>query len=339
MPTTFLNLTHHILAYDASEKGANDNPQRRLAHYVREFKNQSIKNVLSNQVVVPPSGSVSIYSGVQATSIAADTAFDVTLLSGSADAYRFRRSAGTQPALRAERSFLADATSEVTVTVNNNATATFASTGGTVLSMGAVAVGDVLRVSGVPTGDAAGPFNALNAGYWVVAAKTANSVACVRPDGASFSAAAEGPIVLGAGFASSFRIYSAAGVQVGYQVDITAGFSPVTRRTLTVSAVAPDFFEVSSPVALPLEAGVVPGAAGVTFYASAKHVVYIETDQAASIRLNGDTSDRCLMAPFLPGDPNQVAVFHKLGMTYSVTAVNRSASDPMSVYWFLAELA
>jgi len=337
MTTTLLNLIHHILAYDSSERGVNDNPQRRLAHYVREFKGQAIQNVISNQAVVPPSGSLAVYSGVQATSIDGTTAFNLTLPAGSASTYRFRRSAGTQPAFRSERALGADATSEITVTVNNNATAKFASSGGTLLSFASVVVGDVLRIAGVITGDPAGPFNTLNEGYWSVIAKDGTSVTCVRLDGAAFSGTPEGPIVLAAGFADLFRVYSAAGVQAGQKVYISAGFSSVTRKTFNVTAVAPDFFEVVSATPLPLESGIIPGAAGIAFYTAAKQVVYLEADQESVVRLNGDTSDSNLLSPFLPGDPNQVAVFHKLGLTYSLVIVNKSDKDPMNIYWFLAE--
>jgi len=336
MTTTLLNLLHSILAYDGSEGSTNNNPNRRLANWTREFRNVQVENAVSNQAVIQPGGSLAIYSGTQATSIDGTTAFAVSLLAGTASTYRFLSAAGTAPAFRAERALAAGATTPIVVTTNNNSTAKFASSGTGALSFAAVQIGDVLRIAGLSTGDAAGPFNTLNEGYWSVIGKDATSITCVRPDGAAFLAAAES-VVLGLGYASVFRAYSAAGVQVGSTVDVSAGFSAVTQKSYTVTAVAPDFFEVVSTTPIPLESGIMPDASGMVFYTSAKKVVYVEVDQEAVVRLNGDASNSNRLSPFLPGDPAQVAVFHKVGLAYSLTVVNRSTKDPMNVYWFLAQ--
>lgn len=333
---SILNLIIHFMAYDESE-GITDNPSRRIAHYTRDFRNKSILNPLSNKETIEPGGSLTVFSGVRSTSIDGTTEFDVSLLTGSTSLYRFQHSSGTAPVFRTERLLSGAADSEVTVTVNNNATAKFEATGGTVLDFSGAQVGDLLRIVGVGTGDPAGPFNPLNTGLWSVIAKTATSATCVRPLGASFQGVAESSIVLGASFATNFRVYSTAGVQVGDNVDLSAGFSSVTQGNYLVSAVGPDFFEISSSSPLPLESAIAPGIPGMSFYSAGKKIVYLEADQNAIVKLNGDSSNSTRMSPFLAGDPEEVAVFIKIGLAYSLEIENVSDKDPLNLYWFMAE--
>lgn len=331
-----LNFNIHILAYEP-DAGQSLNPLRRIADWTRQFSNLSVSKPKSERVCIEPGQTESIFSGVRSTSIDGTTAFDITLLSNQTSTYRFSYSAGTDPGFRTERVLSTDATSEIDVSINNNATAVFTASGGTLADFSGVLVGDILRIYGVTTGDTDGPFNDLNEGYWQVIAATASTVTCVRLPGEGFSGAAESGIVLGASFASNFRIYSAAGVQIGDRVEISAGFSAVTQKTFTVSQVGPDFFEVVSSEALPLETGIVPGAAGMIFYTDSKRLVYLEADQEAVVRINGMSGNEIRLSPFIVGDEEKVATYQQTGVIYSLDVVNRSETNPLNLYFFFAE--
>lgn len=331
-----LNLNTHILAYDPVN-GETNNPERRISDWTRKFANISVSKPKSDSVSVDPSATKTIFSGVRSTSIDGTTAFDVTLLSNKPSTYRFSRTAGTSPNFRTPRSIGTDATSQITVATNNNATVTFTASGGTLADFSAVVVGDTLRISGVTTGDANGPFNDLNEGLWTVLAKTGTTLTCRRPPNVGFSGADEIGIILGASFDSNFIVYSAAGVQEGDSVEISAGFSSVTRKSFIVSAVAPLFFEVVSSDALPLEAGIIPTASGMVFYTDAKRIIYVEADQEALIRVNGMSGDQVRLSPFLAADSAKVAAYMQIGNIYSLDIVNKSDSTQMNVFFFMAE--
>lgn len=331
-----LNLITHILAYDDTEAGTTNNPRRRIADWSRLFSNLSISKPKSNVFSVEPGQTLDLFSGVRATSIDGTTAFDVSLLPTGSSVYRFTRSAGTNPNFRTPRTLGADATSQITVTINNNATAQFMASGGTLVNFSPVQVGDILRIAGITTGDAAGPFAALNEGYWVVLTVTALSVTCRRLAGASFLGAAE-TVTLGASFATNFIAYSAAGVQLGDRMEITAGFSPVTQKTFTVSQAAPLFIEIVSAEPLPLENLVIPGISGMVFYTSAKRLVYLEVDQEAVIRVNGYTGNATRLSPFLAADPSLVASYQQVGNVYQLTIVNKSETATLNGFFFFAE--
>ncbi|MHA1860985.1 MAG: hypothetical protein ACTSVM_01635 [Candidatus Ranarchaeia archaeon] len=330
-----LNLITNLLAYDPIN-GETNNPQQRIADWKRQFLNLPISNPKSDNVSIEPSETRSIFSGIRTTSLDGTTAFDVSLLANQTSTYRFAHSAGTAPGFRTARALSTDATSEITVTVNNNATAELEATGGTIASFAAVTVGDVLRISGATTGDVDGPFNDLNEGYWTVLSATATKLTCKRPLAEGFSGSAESSILLGADFATNFIVYSANGVQVGDSVEISAGFSSVTQKTFVVSQVTPLFFEVVSVEPLPLETAIVPGVAGMVFYTEAKRVIYLETDRNAEVRLNGASGSEVRMSPFISGDETKVAVYLQVGLVYSLEVVNRSDTAPMNVYFFFA---
>ena len=331
-----LNLAHHILAYDPVS-GETNNPLKRFTDWTRRYNNLQVNKPQSDNICVAPGATKSLFSGVVATSIDGTTAFSIALLSGSSTSYRMTSTAGTSPNFRTARSIASDATSQISVTVNNNATATFTASGGTIADFSVVQVGDILRISGTSTGDSNGPFNDLNEGYWVVLAKTATTLTCKRQAGVDFSAAAESGIVLGASFATNFIVYSAAGVQIGNKVQISFGFSSVTQQTFTVTQVAPLFIEFVSTSSLPLETGIIPTATGMIFYSSLKRIVYIEADQECVIRVNGMTGNELRLSPFVAGDSDQVAVFHQIGSAYSLDIVNKSEINTLNVFYFIAE--
>ena len=330
-----LNLNTLLLTYDDSDVGTTNNPLRRLSDWTRRFSNVVVSRAKSSSFVIDPGQSLTLFSGVRSTSVDGTTAFTLSLLSATTSTYRFTNSAGTLPAFRTARSLSTSALSSIAVAINNNAVATFTvSVAGT---FSAVQVGDILRIAGVATGDAAGPFVAANEGYWVVLAATASVLTCRRLSGEAFQGSAE-TVILGATFASLFTIYSSAGVQIGDKVEISAGFSAVTQRTFTVSQVAPTFFEVVSADPLPLETGIIPGVAGMAFYTAAKKVVYCEVDQEAVVRPNGYTGDLIRLSPFTPGDSSLVASYQQIGNIFSLTIVNKSDVNALNLFCFYSRI-
>lgn len=331
-----LNLNISILSYDDTDAGTTNNPLRRAADWVRRFSNVSVSKPRSQIVTLEPAESLSLFSGVRSTAIDGTTKFDLGLLSVSTCTYRLAWSAGTPPAFRTPRVLSGDATSEVTVSVNNNATATFTASDGTLLDFTGVQVGDIVRIGGVTTGDPAGPFSLNNEGYWVVLGIGASSLTCRRLPAAAFLASAE-TVVLGAGFASVLKVYSSTGVQIGDKLEVRAGFSVVTHRTYVVSQVTDSFVEFVSTVPLPLEDSVVVGVSGLVFYTSSKRVCYLESDQELVIRPNGLTSNELVISPFEVGDPDRVAVWQQIGNIYDLTIVNRSGTDRAEIFVFSCE--
>ena len=331
-----LNLFTHILAYDPSDVGVSNNPDRRAADWSRKFNNILISKPKSNVFTIEPGQSLSLFSGLRSTSIDGTTVFSVSLLPNGTSTYRFLATTGTLPAFRTARVIASDATSIITVALNNNVTATFTASGGTIASFATVQVGDIVRVGGVSLGDAAGPFVSANEGYWVVLAASATILTCKRLANAPFFGTAE-VVVLGASFATNFIVYSAAGVQIGDKVDISSGFSPVTQKTFVVSQVAPLFVEVVSTDPIPLETGIQPTATGMVFYTASKKVVYVEVDTEALVQVNGYTGSAVRLSPFMASDPSLVASYQQVGNVWSLTIVNKSTTATLNGWHFLAE--
>jgi hypothetical protein len=126
---------------------------------------------------------------------------------------------------------------------------------------------------------------------------------------------------------TQLRAYSAAGVQVGDSVSVSAGFAVATQKTYELVAVTDTFFEVLSSLPLPPETSVAPGAAGMIFYQNAKNFLYLEADQECIVRLNGSTDSTQRVAPVVAGDADRPGMYFKNGPTWSLTVVNASSTS------------
>jgi hypothetical protein len=163
------------------------------------------------------------------------------------------------------------------------------------LSGGSVATQLSLISGGVVVGDyvnIGNDFNILNQGPFQIIALTATSFSVVNAAGVI-----EGPVVLGADFATQLDIYSAAGVQIGDSLDITGGFSPVTQGSYIVTAVTNDYVQFSSTAILPTEGPITTEA--IAFYFIAKSLIYIEADQNCGVTINGTLTNN--IVPISPG--------------------------------------
>jgi hypothetical protein len=317
----------HLIYGDT--QAVTSNPKRVYVDWSRHHNSVQVNRPESKSFQVEPGQSLTLFSGTRSTSIDGTTTFGLTLNPALASVYRLTATGGTAPAFRTARSFTPSGVA-LTLAVNNNATLE--------LSMGSgnfnAQVGDIVFVPGTTTGDTASPFSPLNVGLWVVVSATATKLTLVRPVGTDFQGAAE---VVTPDSNSQLLIYSAAGVQVGDNVEISGGFSSVTQQAFVVSAVTPTWVEFTSTQALPLETGVLPGSSGMTFYTSVKRFVRVEVDQDAVVRFNGDTGNTNRLSPHVAGDADRMAHLEKWGPCWQLVVVNRSTTASMVVNSISAE--
>lgn len=314
-----LNLQINTLAY--KDARPSNNPSIRAFDYSFKLLGLTVERARSEDFIIAPGETRTIFDGTRTTSMDNTTAFDVSQLDPSVNTYRFSHSGGTAPAFRTDRVPAIDNTSTFGVTVNGPLM-TITNTGGTALDTSNVQVGDQLKIE-----NGAG-FNPANSGRFTVLAKTSNSLTVQN-----LNAAAESVTI--ADF-TKFMVYSAGGssnqVQISDKVVISAGFSPASQGTYDITEVTPGYFEISvaAPNGLPLETGIASGTAGMVFYSSAKRFLMIAAQQKCSVRNNADTSDNTVIEPVEVNNPEKPGIYLKQGTTYSLVVKNLSL-EPMDL--------
>lgn len=265
--------------------------------------------------------SVVVFDGTRSLTVDGTTAFSVTLSPLDAGTrYRFTWTGGTNPGFRTDRG-LTLSTHTVTFTIGANQVADVTLGGGT---FGATAVGDTVLVPGLSTGDSAGPFSALNEGVWVViGALSSTHLQLARLVGSSFSGTSETQTVTANGQLVAF---SAAGVQVGDSLTISAGFPITDQQTFTVDRVTSTWFEVISSLPLATVSGATPGAAGIQFYSTVKRWTRVEVDQQAVVQMNADVGMSNILQPIAPGDAQNMGWSERWGPVYKIVVINQSPS-------------
>ena len=317
-----LNLDIAFRAY--SDTPNSSNPLRRYVDWKRPLAGLTVGNPHSEEYTLAAGETRTIFSGVRSTAIDGTSAFSVALSPLDPTRYRFAFTGGTNPVLRTDRALTLSGIA-VSIVVNANASVNMTLPGGSASTFAAVQAGDIVYLPGTSTGDAASAFNALNTGYWqVLSVVTSLNLALARLSGEVFEATAE---TVTPADSTSVQAYSAAGVQVGDSVEVSAGFASVTLQSFDVVAVTSTWFEVTSTLPLPAETGIVPTAAGLSFYRYTKSLVYIETDQEVVIRTNADTGSTQRLAPFEAGNPDKVGAYMKTGPTWSLDILNRSTRE------------
>ena len=314
----FLNTTFQIQAY--ADRPANSNPRLRAVDWRRDLAGQAVSNPKSESVQLIAGETRTLFNGTRTTTLDGTTAFTVSLSTLESGRYRFTRVAGTDPTLRISRGLTLNTVS-VTAVALSNGSLTMTVPGPAAFT--GVVAGDIVFVPNTNTGDTANVFSISNGGYWVVlAVLSPQSLSLSRLPGASFEGVSE---VVTLTSNSQLRAYSAAGVQVGDSVAISSGFAVATRKTYGVVAVTDTFFEVYSSLPLPLETSVIPTAAGMVFYSSAKNTLYIEGDQEFVVQLNGSTDFSQHVSPVLAGE--LPGPYYKNGPAWSLTVVNMSSTS------------
>ena len=315
MSAALLSIYEKSLAF-TNPSGGND-PVRKAWDWTRQIQNVPVSNPQSQSFSLAPGASLSVFSALLSTAI--DTTTHVTMTQPAAlpTVYRFTIVAGAG-AFRTDRS-LTLSTNTITVTVNANSTATWAITTGSG-TWGSVVVGDTVFIPGVSTGDSAGPFNITNEGWWtVLALNSSTSLTLGRPG--LFQGVSQ---VVAVSANSQVDAFSAAGIQPGNFLNISAQFSAAVQGTYTVYAVTPGWIEVISTVPLPIQTNITQTATSMLFYSTTKRFTRVESDQQVTVQYNGDSSNVNLVTPFVAGSSNLIGWVEKVGTVYQLVVVNNS---------------
>lgn len=321
---SIMNIITQLLAY-SDNSGTTDNPQKRDYDWSRRFHSLSIDNPAHDKVFLAPGESAILFDGVRSTSLDGTSVMSIELIRDSV--YSLKVTAGLS-GFRAARSITG--LGGCTVTVNNNAVASFKFTGATISAF----VGDTMRISGFCGYDTAPySFSSLNAGKWRIISIVGDTIQATRLTGVPFSGLTETVPVVGAG---QVEIYSSSGVQQYDKFEISNGFSVATQRTYEVMDARPSEILFTSTSPIPEESGIAFVSGAVVFYSNAKKIIYLETDQEISIKFNNDSSELNRVSPIMVGDPDLVGYFHKYGISYKAVVTNKSINTAM-VRYFTAE--
>lgn len=303
------NLLIHLNAYE--DQNATNNPVRNNFKWTRDAIGIDIEQPTSRSISLQPGEIHRLFEGLSDLSSDTTTTWDLSLKSGSTSTYVLKSSSGTAPEFREARSTGADATTEVTVT-KNASLLTFSSTGGQVFDLvsGGVAIGDIVRIGS--------EFSSINQGKYKILSFSATSFTVESELGV-----AEGPIVLGADFVNQVKIHSDSGVRIGSKIDLVSGFSSVSFGTYDITDVADDFVEFFSNKELPEETSVSNDPAAILIYENPKKLLYIESDQELSIRIDGGTITNKIL-PMAAGKDRQPGVFLSSSLIKSAEIENTS---------------
>jgi hypothetical protein len=299
-----LNFLVYLNAY--SDQSASNAPSLSNFKWTRDMTGLTASNPISEAFSLAPGETKEIFSGSRTLTVDGTTNFSLSLKPLSSSTYKLLATSGTAPGFKTARSTGADATTQVTSVVNGPII-TFSSTGGTAFNLAAVQIGDLVRIGNL--------FNILNQGEYKILAKTATSFTVENQ-----VAIGEGPITLGAGFADQVRMYSSVGVQIGDIVLIKSGFSSVTFGSYKITDLTDNYIEFYSTAVLPAETGIV--SADLAVYSAAKNLVYLESDQKATVTLNG--VQMASMEPFIINNSRQPGIFMLKATIFSFAVTNNS---------------
>jgi hypothetical protein len=317
------SLSVYLNAY--SDPTSSNNPGMNNFKWNRDLNSIIVNNPINQAAAIAPGETRSLFSGVRVLAQDGTTQYSISLKPLSTNTYVLANVSGTAPNFRTPRVTGADATTQVT-TQTNGPIVTFTSTGGTLFSLAGVSVGDFVSIGNL--------FNILNQGTFQIIAKTAASFTIENP-----VAVNEGPITLGAGFASQIAIFSAAGVQINDTLVISSGFSQATWGSYEITAVYAESLEFSSTAALPQETGILSQPA---IYSNAKSLVYLESDSALNVIVNGVTV--ASLEPFIIPNASQPSFpptivpgpFLLKATVYSLSVQN-SGINPANVFFAAVE--
>lgn len=310
-----LRLSINAIAFGDPDSTA----QPRLRHFdwLRAQSVVDAANPRSETYTLAPGESRTIFSGVRALALDGTTEMEVSMVAGTTMDYRLSHTGvGTAPGFRTSRSL--DLTGQtVTVTVNSNETATFATTGG---AFAGAVVGDVLWIPGSVDG-VTSPFSVANQGQWLILSASSGSIVARRAE--DFNAEAQ---VVSVTDVDHVVVFSAAGVQVGDKIEVISGFGSANRGTFPIVEVTDRFVTVRSVLPM-VDETLLPGAGSVVIHSNAKRWMRIESDQEVAVRCNGDATNLTRIVPWVAGDSAMSGDYSRTGPTYSLTIVNLSLSS------------
>jgi len=265
-----LNILVHLNVY--SDAQSSNNPNLNNVRWNREVLGAAVQDPRSESIRLAPATPRSVFDGTRALAQDGTTTYDVTLKAGTANTYILKHNAGAAPVFRTARTTAVDATTEFSVTKNADLV-TLTRVAGPALTFitNGVVPGDNIKLGA--------PFATQTQGTHVILTVTETSLSF-----ASAGAVAESSVILGAQFADIFRIFSAAGVQVGDKVALETGFNPLLRGSYELTAVQDNQIEFYSTGTLPQETGVM---AQVAIYTDGKKLIYLESSKKVQVTING----------------------------------------------------
>lgn len=314
---SIINLHVNCVAYNDTK--TSNNPSIRIFDVAYKLPGKPASKPKAEDYTVAPGATMPIFSGVRSTSIDGTTEFSLTKPNANQEIYRLTHTGGTAPAFRDARDLQIDNTTELTVTVNGPI-AVISHTGGTALDTTDVQIGDFLKLT------ALSGFSQSNRGTFTIIAKTASSLTIRNSNAANETAVITASEVLAYSAGSNNK------AQIEDKIKISAGFSVSSYGTYEISDVTPSYieFRACESNGMALETGIIPGAAGLTIYHSAKKFILIAAQQKCSIELNGNTSESCIVEPIEVNNPETPGLFMKHGLTYDLSVKNLSL-EPLKI--------
>jgi len=307
-----MNLLNHINIYE--DANATNSPSLNNVNWTSDQCGLDIQEPCSKSLKLQSGQVLDLFSGNVLISDDNTTTYDITLKASTSNTYILSHNGGTAPVFRESRATGADATTEVTLT-RNGTVMELSSTGGTPLDLlvGGVQVGDKVRLGTL--------FNQANQGLYTIIAVTATSIQYEDSNGQ-----VEGPIVL-VNFLSEVQIFSQDGVQKNDKVKLTAGFSPVSLGTYEITDVNPDYIEIYSGTALPVESNVT---AQLSIFNNSKQFIYIESDKELDITIDGVSVGN--IKPLGAGTKLKRGILLKTGDMIQASVENKSSSEAAIFY-------
>jgi hypothetical protein len=323
-------LTFILQALAFNDESRTSNPQKTPINWRTSMANLPFENAGTVPFTLAPGGSAIAIDGTRALTVDDTTAFSLAVSPLSPTRYRLTHTGGTAAGFRTDRGLTLNNVA-LTLTVNSNLTMTVVAGTGTPFT--GVQVGDTVYVPGVSTGDAAGPFNSLNEGVWLVLVASTTQLVLARASGTVFAGVTETVTPTNN---TSFNAFTSSGVQAGDTLYFSAGLAVSALGAYEVLTVTSGWIEFQSTLPLGAQTGVEPTASGIAVYTSAKRFLMVETDQEIVVQLNGSSDMTQIVTPLLAGDSRFTGHYIKFGPAWKVVLLNMS-STPASVIVASAE--
>lgn len=271
---------------------------------------------------VLPNSSLTVFDRSESTNLNNTAQFSIT---SSGSQYTVYQSAGTNANFRTLRAINLGSDSAFNIGINNSSLVTYTLSAGTSLTTSSIVAGDILYVA------AGSPFAAGNQGSFSVISSTTNSISVQNTN-----AVAQSSVTLGASYASNFKVFSAAGVQLLDSVSVSGGFSPATQGTYVVNGITDNSFSFASTLPLPIETGVTPGASGFVFYSDPPFYFAGNGNNPAALLFDAETNGATVQ-PITEGYSTLNWTYLKTGNNYKLILKNLSAVNTLSGSFFLAQ--
>ena len=309
-----INLLFNIKAY--SDGTYTNNPTKNHYNWTSEVKGAEVMEPKSMSVDLAPGETISLHDGGVALSQDATTEYSLSLKPGTSSTYILTSADGTPAGFRALRAIGGGVSTVVEIT-RNGPVATITSSG-PAFDFSSVQVGDEIRISSQE-------LSQQNRGKFRVLSSTASTITIDN------SNAINETEELGASFEADFKIYSAAGVQIGDKVVINQGFSPASFGVYEITDVEDDKIYFYSTQPLPEEANI---QAEIFIYRNSKAILYIETTEKLSMTINGENAGT--VEPLVASGQKQKGMALLTRNAWSIQITN-SSLETASVFFASAE--